>query len=57
MKGPTAEAVAVIQPRGDGGLDQKGLDSVCILRAELTAFTDWIGVRGRSSPEPLEWEY
>ena len=57
MKGPTAEAVAVIQPRGDGGLDQKGLDSGFILKAELTAFTDWIGVRERSSPEPLEWEY
>ena len=45
MKGPTAQAVALIQARSDGGLDQKGLDSGCILKAESGAFTDWIGVR------------
>lgn len=44
MKGPTAEAVVEIQARSDGGLDQKGLDSGCILKAESAAFTDWIGV-------------
>lgn len=45
MKGPTAQAVALIQARSDGGLDQKGLDSGCILKAELGAFTDWIEMR------------
>ena len=53
MKGPTAEAVAVIQGRSDGDLDQKGLDSRCILKAESAAFTDWIGVR-EVSPELLD---
>ena len=57
MKGPAAEAVAVIQASSVGGLDQKRLDSGCILKAELAAFTDRIGVRERSSPEPLEWGY